>query len=69
MEIEFDRAKDEANRAKHGVSLAVAADFDLPNAFVTIDDREDYGEVRFNAYGLLNGRLYALTYTAVKWSG
>ena len=29
MNIEFDPAKDEVNIAKHGISLARAADFDV----------------------------------------
>ena len=27
------------------------------------DDRRDYGEARFNAFGLVNGRLFVCTYT------
>ena len=34
MKIEFDEAKDEANIAKHGVSLAAAADIDLEGAVI-----------------------------------
>ncbi|MGT2515643.1 BrnT family toxin [Sphingomonas panni] len=51
MEIEFDPAKDEANIAKHGLSLADAAGFDLLSAAVLVDDRADYGEVRYRAFG------------------
>jgi uncharacterized DUF497 family protein len=61
--IEFDDAKDAANIAKHGVSLALAAELDLDTAVVVEDDRQDYGEVRFNAYGLIDGDLFALTFT------
>jgi uncharacterized DUF497 family protein len=53
MKIEFDAAKDEANIAKHGVSLAAAAE----------DLRLEYGERRFNACAPLNGRLYAMCFT------
>jgi len=49
MLIEFDPAKDEANIAKHGVSLARAADLEIL-AFIE-DDRTDYGEVRYRAWG------------------
>ncbi|MDR6126060.1 uncharacterized DUF497 family protein [Sphingomonas sp. SORGH_AS802] len=34
MEVTFDPAKDAANIAKHGLSLADAAGFDLANALV-----------------------------------
>jgi uncharacterized DUF497 family protein len=49
MQIEFDPAKDEANQAKHGVSLAVAAEADWEQALVWIDDRFDYNEPRMIA--------------------
>jgi uncharacterized DUF497 family protein len=58
----FDPAKDTVNRAKHGVSLALAeALFAGPHVAMT-DDRFDYGEVREVAFGLINGRLFACVY-------
>lgn len=60
MDIEFDPAKDEANIAKHGISLATAADLEI-RAFVR-DGRRDYAEERFNAFGLLDGQTYCLTF-------
>jgi uncharacterized DUF497 family protein len=62
-EIEFDPTKDEANRLKHGVSLADAGLIDLSVAVVTIDDRRQYGEQRFRAYGLIGDRVYTLVFT------
>ncbi len=63
MDIEFDSAKDAANIAKHGVSLAFGKRI-LENAIGMIDDsRRDYGEVRKNAFGFINGRLYVCTFT------
>ncbi|WP_225207179.1 BrnT family toxin [Novosphingobium huizhouense] len=59
MEIEFDPDKDAANIAKHGISLARAADFELL-AFVP-DDR--FGEPRFRLYGLIDGEFYCLAGT------
>lgn len=50
MEIEFDPAKDAANRDKHGLSLADAGEFDFENAIVLVDDRFDYGETRYRAF-------------------
>jgi uncharacterized DUF497 family protein len=61
VEIEFDPAKDEANIAKHGVSLAAAKDFEMH--MVVPDARRTYGEDRFNAFGVLNGQTYCLTFT------
>lgn len=61
MAIEFDLAKDEANIAKHGVSLALAAELDV---LATVeDDRRPYGEVRKRAFGLIDGVFYSLAYT------
>jgi len=63
VEIQFDEAKDAANLAKHGVSLALGAVV-LDNCIGdVIDDRRDYGETRINAFGLVAGRLFVCTYT------
>lgn len=63
MDIEFDAAKDQVNVAKHGVSLADAAGFDLLSAAVLVDDRADYGEVRYRAFGRMDGVGFALAFT------
>ena len=59
--IEFDGAKDAANLAKHGVSLSRAADLDIL-AYVE-DGRQDYGETRYRAFGLLDGMPHCLVFT------
>ncbi|MBL8483522.1 MAG: BrnT family toxin [Rhodocyclaceae bacterium] len=46
MEFSYDTTKDAANIAKHGVSLARAADFEWDSAVVWPDRRRDYGEPR-----------------------
>jgi uncharacterized protein len=63
MRVAFDPAKDNINRAKHGVSLQAAADFDWDTALEREDDRFDYGEVRFVAIGLIDVRLYVMVFT------
>jgi uncharacterized protein len=63
MEVEFDPAKDELNRAKHKVSLAAAVEFDWDTALEREDDRFDYGELRFVAIGLIDTRLYVMVFT------
>jgi uncharacterized protein len=63
VEIEFDVAKDEANRRKHEVSLALAAAMDFDAALVVPDERRDYGEARFRAFGPIHGRLHVLAFT------
>ena len=49
MQIDFDLKKDVANRANHGVSLAIAASLDWDSALVWVDDRFEYDELRMIA--------------------
>ncbi len=63
MEVAYDIAKDALNIREHGISLRRAEDFDLENARIEADIREDYGEDRWNALGFLHGNLYNLTFT------
>ena len=49
MRIEFDSAKDAGNRAKHGVSLALAGELDWEAALVWVDARVEYEELRMIA--------------------
>ena len=58
---DFDPAKGAINLAKHGVSLARWVDLDMKRTFV--DDRRDYGEIRYRAYGFIEGVAYCLTFT------
>jgi uncharacterized DUF497 family protein len=66
VDVKFNPAKDAKNIREHGISLRRAEDFDFDAASYDIDDREDYGEVRWNAVGFLDARLYSLTFTEVK---
>ncbi len=63
MDIEFDPTKDQANREKHGLSLALAEAFELDTALVEIDDRRAYNEERFVALGLIGDRVHVLVFT------
>jgi Uncharacterized protein conserved in bacteria len=62
VEISYDAAKCEWNLAERGLSFERAADFDFETALHGIDDRRDYGEVRRQALGWLDGRLHMLVY-------
>ncbi len=62
MAISFDPEKDAANIAKHGLSLSDFAGFDVI-ADVTVDDRYDYGEVRYRAFGRVDGGGRCLAFT------
>lgn len=55
--------KRQANLAKHGVDFADVVHLDLGAAFIEVDDRRDYGEVRLEATGLIGNRLHVLVFT------
>lgn len=62
MEIEFDAAKNEWNIAKRGLSFERVAEFDFSTAVMQIDGRRDYGEIRYQALGVVAGRVHALCF-------
>lgn len=62
MRIEFDSAKDIGNQAKHGVSLALAAELDWENALVWVDERFEYGELRMIALAPKTDILYYVAF-------
>ncbi len=59
MKYEFDPAKDEANRFKHGLRLAFGRRiFGIPDHAVVPTVRIGDEEARFKAIGLVDGKLY-----------
>jgi uncharacterized DUF497 family protein len=62
MRVEFDPAKDKANVAKHGVSLALAKQLDWDAALVWVDDRFDYDEVRMITLAPETDTLYYVAF-------
>ena len=63
MNISFDPAKDVANRAKHGVSLAEASAMEWDTVWAKLDLRRDYGERRIVGIGYIGLRLYCVVFT------
>ena len=63
MDIEFDPAKDQENRRRHGVSLALSGPVLATMVTQFEDDRRDYGETRMVALGFIGPRLYVCVYT------
>ncbi len=61
-ESSFDSAKDAANLAKHGVSLALAAELDWEAALVWIDERFEYNEPRMIPLAPRNDILYYMAF-------
>lgn len=62
MRIEFDPAKDEANQAKHGVSLLMAVELDWKAALVWVDERFEYKEMRMIALAPKTEILYCVAF-------
>lgn len=64
MEFEWDRAKAAANERKHGVPFYLAGRiFDNPACLILEDRRRDYGEERFTAFAMIDGRVFMLAFT------
>jgi uncharacterized DUF497 family protein len=63
MDFEWDRAKEVANRKKHGVDFRMAAKVFLDPHVIEFDDLDANGELRFNAIGLVDGRMLFVAYT------
>lgn len=62
MRIEFDPTKDASNQLKHGVSLAMAAELDWDAAWVWVDERVDYNEMRMIALAPKIEILYCVAF-------
>lgn len=62
MRIEFDPAKDIANQAKHGVSLALADELDWDAALVWVDERFEYDELRMIALAPKTATLFYVAF-------
>lgn len=60
--VEFDSAKNESNRLKHGIGLDAFTGFDTMPVVIA-HERHEYGEQRFSAFGLIAGLPYNLVYT------
>jgi uncharacterized protein len=58
--------KEVHNIQKHEVDFATASQIWAGSVFERVDKRRDYGEVRFLAFGEVEGRVLAVVYT---WRG
>ncbi len=66
LEFEWDEDKAAANLAKHHVSFLTAAEVFANEILERIDDREDYGEVRWLALGRADAEVFRVVFT---WRG
>jgi uncharacterized DUF497 family protein len=64
VEISFDPVKNEKNIRERGLSFERATEFDFEGATFLVDDRREYGEVRYIAIGYLDRRLHILCFVS-----
>lgn len=64
LKVEWNESKAKENYAKHGVSFELAEEvFSDPFAIEFLDERRDYGELRFVILGVVMGRVLYVAYT------
>ena len=61
--LEWDERKRWANLGKHGLDFADCVEVFSGPVQRMVDSRFDYGEVRFQTYGLLRGRVVLVIHT------
>jgi uncharacterized DUF497 family protein len=61
--ISFDAAKNARNIATRGISFERALAFEWDSALIVADTRRNYGELRFQGFGLIAERLHVLVFT------
>ncbi len=66
LNFEWDEEKAKANLAKHRVSFLTAAAMFANEIIERIDDRQDYGETRFIALGMVDAEVFRVVFT---WRG
>jgi uncharacterized DUF497 family protein len=66
LEFEWDETKARINLEKHKVSFLTAAAIFLNERLERIDDREEYGELRWIALGRVDDEVYRVAFT---WRG
>ncbi len=62
MRISYDSAKNQRNVRDRGLSFDSVAEFDFESALYAVDKRQDYGETRYIAVGMLGVRLHVLCF-------
>jgi uncharacterized DUF497 family protein len=63
MRFEWDETKRRANLRQHGLDFLAVERIFAGVTITALDDRFDYGEIRFLTIGVLNGRVVAVTHT------
>jgi uncharacterized protein len=63
LRFEFDPAKSERNARERGISFAAAVRLFDSVRLEWEDRRKDYGEIRINTLGEIEGRVFFITFT------
>ena len=63
MRVSYDPVKNARNIRERGLSFDSATDFVFETAMYAVDERQEYGETRFVAIGMLADRLHVLCFT------
>ncbi len=63
MEFDWHDAKSDRNREERGFGFDFAAQIFFGRVLTSIDDHEDYGEVRVKAIGEIDGVVIVVIYT------
>ncbi len=63
MKYFWDENKRTRNIRKHGVDFADAQRFNWDSALIVYDDKDDYGENRWVASGLIDYTLHVMAYS------
>ena len=66
LEFEWDETKAKINLEKHRVSFLTAAAIFLNERLERIEDREEYGELRWIALGRVDDEVFRVVFT---WRG
>ena len=59
---EWDESKRQTNITKHGVDFTSALKFAWTDALIEVDNRHEYNEVRWVAFGPIGSRLHVMVY-------
>lgn len=63
MQFEWDEAKRRSNLERHGFDFVDVEGIFASDVFTLLDDRFNYGEIRFLTLGMLNGTVVAVAHT------
>jgi hypothetical protein len=63
MKFEWDESKNEANLRKHGFDFHDAREVFQGPLLARLDERENYGEDRWQGIGLLRGQVVVVIFT------